>query len=136
MQSTKTLFRVESSGIATNPPRPAAFATCVLCRTELLNLGSDSEFLAKLFGIRKALNVVLADARNKEFLKASGKQLVADFLVCCNHSPTEFASAFDEIVRFCGEESNWVTIEDELSHRGVSLTDVFETLVSKIKLHR
>ena len=39
--------------------------------------------------------------------------------MCCNHSPAEFQTAFDEIIRFCDEEQNWPTIEDELSHRGV-----------------
>ena len=89
-------------------------------RTELLNLGSDSEFLAKLFGVRKALSVILGNVSNKDFLNEEGKNLVSDFLLCCNQTPSNFQTAFDEIVRFCGDDDNWPLIEDELGNRGVS----------------
>ena len=93
----------------------------ILClRAELLNLGSDSEFLAKLFGIRRALTLIFKDSSNRDFLKSAGKRVVADFLLSCNHSPTEFQIAFDEIIRFCDDEDNWPVIDDELSNRGVS----------------
>ncbi|XP_063722864.1 uncharacterized protein LOC134850960 isoform X2 [Symsagittifera roscoffensis] len=107
---------------------------CRVLRAELLNLGSDSEFLAKLFGIRKSLSLILAEPSNRDFLKGAGRRLVSDFLMCCNHSPAEFQTAFDEIIRFCDEEQNWPTIEDELSHRGVVDMNFFDIVIDFIFL--
>ncbi|XP_075240648.1 uncharacterized protein LOC142336035 isoform X2 [Convolutriloba macropyga] len=107
---------------------------CRVLRAELLNLGSDSEFLAKLFGIRRALTLIFKDSSNRDFLKSAGKRVVADFLLSCNHSPTEFQIAFDEIIRFCDDEDNWPVIDDELSNRGVVDMNFFDIVIDFIFL--
>ncbi|XP_073400955.1 mitoguardin 1 isoform X3 [Dendrobates tinctorius] len=99
---------------------------CRALRTDLLECGGDSDFLAKLHCIRQAFQMILSKAENREFLMNFGRKILSSLIIKAKKNPRKFEAAYDEMMRFLSYPDSWSTIENELFGRGVKNINFYD----------
>ncbi|XP_028166769.1 mitoguardin [Ostrinia nubilalis] len=103
-------------------------------RTEILQCGSDAEFLCKLWSVRRALAAVFRDAAAWGWFVDAGRQVLTDLLLYADKEPKEFLVAYEEMVSWTSDAANWSTIEDELYSKGVKALTFYDVVLDYILL--
>ncbi|CAJ0967138.1 unnamed protein product [Ranitomeya imitator] len=99
---------------------------CRALRTDLLECGGDSDFLAKLHCIRQAFQMILSKVENREFLIHVGRKILSSLIIKAKKNPRKFEAAYDEMMRFLSFPDSWSTIENELFGRGVKNINFYD----------
>ncbi|KAI8428127.1 hypothetical protein MSG28_002387 [Choristoneura fumiferana] len=103
-------------------------------RTEVLQCASDSEFLCKLHALRLALQGVFRSAANWAWFVDAGRQVLTDLLLYADKEPKEFLVAYEEMVTWTTDPTNWTTIENELTSKGVKVLSFYDVVLDYILL--
>ncbi|KAM5147957.1 mitoguardin 1 [Mantella aurantiaca] len=101
---------------------------CRALRTELLECGGDSDFLAKLHCIRQAFQMMLSKTINRKYLVEAGRKILSTLIIRAKKNPKKFEDSYDEMMHFLEQPETWVHTEMELFSRGVrdmNFYDVF-----------
>ncbi|KAK3088099.1 hypothetical protein FSP39_014634, partial [Pinctada imbricata] len=106
--------------------------TCRTLRTEMTQCLSDTEFLAKLHGIRLALNTIFQKELNREYFQSMGRKLLSDLLTKTDKDPEEFQIAYDAMMDFVSIPDNWTKMEEELRGRGVKCLTFYDIVLDFI----
>ncbi|CAJ0563396.1 unnamed protein product, partial [Mesorhabditis spiculigera] len=107
---------------------------CRRDRSDICQCANEEEFLAKLFCIRKALNIVCADEHRRVWLQNSGRTLLGNLMQNCQQDPTTFFKAYDDMMNFFEDEINREMAEDELRMRGVPELGFWDVILDFILL--
>lgn len=105
---------------------------CRAMRTEMLECFSDSEFLAKLHCVRRAIDLMLEDVTVREWLSENGKLMIECLLKSANRNTTHFAEAYTILTNYVQNPENWVLIEEELKHRKVVCMTFYDVVLDFI----
>ncbi|XP_018415364.1 PREDICTED: mitoguardin-1 [Nanorana parkeri] len=105
---------------------------CRALRTELLECGGDSDFLAKLHCIRQAFQMILSKTHNRMFLVDSGRKILSTLIVRAKKNPKKFEDAYDEMMHFLEQPETWVHTEMELFSRGVRNINFYDVFLDFI----
>ncbi|KAJ8729259.1 hypothetical protein PYW08_000840 [Mythimna loreyi] len=103
-------------------------------RTEVVQCGSDSEFLCKLHCLRVAFTQVFKDAAVWAWFVDAGRQVLTDLLLFADKEPKEFLVAYEEMVSWATDAANWTTIESELTTKGVKALTFYDVVLDYILL--
>ncbi|CAB3230712.1 unnamed protein product [Arctia plantaginis] len=103
-------------------------------RTEVVQCSSDSEFLCKLHCLRQAFTQVFRDAAVWAWFVDAGRQVLTDLLLFADKEPKEFLVAYEEMVSWATDGSNWATIESELTTKGVKALTFYDVVLDYILL--
>ncbi|XP_072936961.1 mitoguardin [Epargyreus clarus] len=103
-------------------------------RTETVQCGSDAEFLCKLHCLRQAFGAVFRDAANGAWFVDAGRQVLTDLLLFADKEPKEFLVAYEEMVTWATDATNWPIIESELSSKGVKALTFYDVVLDYILL--
>lgn len=98
-------------------------------RTKTVGCSSDTEFLAKLYCLRIAIEDMFSDSVTRQLFADYGKSSLVNLLILSERDPDEFVTAFDELIEFVSLKENWVDIEDELKGRGVKCMNFFDIVI-------
>ncbi|KAG9482995.1 hypothetical protein GDO78_009106 [Eleutherodactylus coqui] len=105
---------------------------CRAFRTDLLECGGDSDFLAKLHCIRRAFQMILSQVENREFLMNIGRRILSPLIIKAKKNPRRFEVAYDELMGFLANPDSWPTMEDELFARGVRNVNFYDVFLDFI----
>uniref|UniRef100_A0A8C6UDG3 Mitoguardin 2 n=1 Tax=Neogobius melanostomus TaxID=47308 RepID=A0A8C6UDG3_9GOBI len=101
-------------------------------RTEILECYSDQDFLAKLYCVRQAFQILLLDETHRTFFMETGKQMVAGLMVKANKSPKAFLESYEDMLLYTKREETWPTTKMELEGRGVVCMNFFDVVLDFI----
>ncbi|XP_071096749.1 mitoguardin-like [Haliotis cracherodii] len=108
--------------------------SCRSLRTEMAECLSDTEFLAKLFGLRLAFEHIFKDDAKREWWRVTGRRLIGDMLIQAEKDPEEFYVCFDKMVTFVEVPDSWDKIEEELKGRGVKTMSFYDIVLEFIMM--
>ncbi|KAG6457570.1 hypothetical protein O3G_MSEX010381 [Manduca sexta] len=103
-------------------------------RTDVVQCSSDSEFLCKLYCLRLAFQQVFKDAAVWAWFVDAGRQVLTDLLLFADKEPKEFLVAYEEMVSWATDGTNWSTIESELTSKGVKALTFYDVVLDYILL--
>ncbi|CAG9784239.1 unnamed protein product [Diatraea saccharalis] len=103
-------------------------------RTDVVQCGSDSEFLCKLHCLRGAFQEVFRDAAQWAWFVDAGRQVLTDLLLYADKEPKEFLVAYEEMVSWTSDGANWSTIQSELFSKGVKVLSFYDVVLDYILL--
>lgn len=103
-------------------------------RTEMVNCSSDAEYLAKLHCLRLAFQYLSKDETKMKWIEDCGRQILTDLLCLADKDPKDFLVAYESMVEYLHEESNWVEIERELELRNVKAMTFYDICLDFIVL--
>ncbi|XP_068098569.1 mitoguardin 1 isoform X2 [Hyperolius riggenbachi] len=106
--------------------------TCRALRTEMLECGGDSDFLAKLHCIRQAFQMILSNVDNRYFLIETGRKLLSTLLSRARKNPQKFEDSYDEMMHFLERPEQWPNTEAELLSRGVRHMNFYDVFLDFI----
>ncbi|XP_049880576.1 mitoguardin isoform X1 [Pectinophora gossypiella] len=107
---------------------------CRTLRTDVVQCSSDSEFLCKLHCLRLAFQLVFKDAAVWAWFVDAGREVLTDLLLFADKEPKEFLVAYEEMVSWTTDGSNWPTIESELTSKGVKALTFYDVVLDYILL--
>ncbi|XP_075688987.1 mitoguardin 1 [Rhinoderma darwinii] len=99
---------------------------CRALRTDLLECGGDSDFLAKLHCIRQAFQMILSKNENREFFINVGRKVLSSLIIRTKKNPRKFEDVYDEMICFLNNPDSWSTMENELFERGVKNMNFYD----------
>lgn len=105
---------------------------CRTLRTELVRVGSDVEYLAKLHCLRLAFQSLLQDPLTYNWFADAGRQLLADMLLYADKDPKDFLIGYEEMLKFLDDPNNFRDLEDELSRKGVKALTFYDVVLDYI----
>ncbi|CAH2240606.1 jg21079 [Pararge aegeria aegeria] len=103
-------------------------------RTEVVQCGSDTEFLCKLHCLRVGFQHVLRDSSVRAWFMDAGRQVLTDLLLFADKEPKEFLVAYEEMVSWTNDPANWSAIEHELKSKGVKVVSFYDVVLDYILL--
>lgn len=105
-----------------------------MLRTELVNCGSDLEYLAKLHCIRLAFQYLFKDESTGRWVADTGRQILSDLLVLGDKDPKDFFVEYEAMLDFLQDQGNWSAIEKELQQREVKAMTFYDVVLDFIIL--
>ncbi|KAM3915585.1 mitoguardin 1 [Leptodactylus fuscus] len=105
---------------------------CRALRTDLLECGGDSDFLAKLHCIRQAFQMILSKAENRDFLMDVGRKVLSSVIIKAKKNPRKFEAAYSEMMDFLNNPDSWSIMENELLGRGVKNMNFYDIFLDFI----
>lgn len=103
-------------------------------RTEVVQCGSDAEFLCKLQCLRRAFQHALRAPDLRAWFQDAGRQVLTDLLLYADKEPKEFLVAYEEMVSWATDDANWPIIENELTSKGVKALTFYDIVLDYILL--
>jgi hypothetical protein len=101
-------------------------------RTQMVRCSSDVEFLGKLHCVRLAFQYLFRDSATWVWFADTGRQLLADLLIYAEKDPKDFLIAYEDMLDFLQDERNWVSMEQELSLKGVKAMTFYDVVLDYI----
>ncbi|PSN51935.1 Mitoguardin [Blattella germanica] len=101
-------------------------------RTQMVHCGSDVEFLGKLHCIRLAFQYLFKDSATWIWFADTGRQMLADLIIYAEKDPKDFLIAYEDMLDFLQDQSNWVSMEQELSLKGVKSMTFYDVVLDYI----
>lgn len=105
---------------------------CRALRTDLLECGGDSDFLAKLHCVRQAFQIILSRVENRQFLIDVVRKILSSLIIKAKKNPRKFEAAYDEMMSFLNNPDSWSTMENELFGRGVKNMNFYDIFLDFI----
>ncbi|XP_073449809.1 mitoguardin 1 [Aquarana catesbeiana] len=105
---------------------------CRALRTELLECGGDSDFLAKLHCIRQAFQMILSKTDNRKFMVEAGRKILSTLIIRAKKNPKKFEDSYDEMMHFLEQPETWALTETELFSRGVRNMNFYDIFLDFI----
>nr|XP_014350598.1 PREDICTED: protein FAM73A-like isoform X2 [Latimeria chalumnae]XP_014350599.1 PREDICTED: protein FAM73A-like isoform X2 [Latimeria chalumnae] len=103
-------------------------------RTELLGCHGDEDYLAKLYCVRKAFELMFKETSTRMFFRDAGRAILTGLVVLGRKTPCKFENMCDNLIAFIEEPSNWNKITEELSATGVENLNFFDVVFDFILL--
>ncbi|XP_053671910.1 mitoguardin [Anopheles nili] len=103
-------------------------------RTDMVGCGSDAEYLAKLHCIRLAFKLLFKDPKNCRWVADTGRQILTDLLCLGDKDPKDFHVAYESMLEYLQNVSNWNDIEIELESRNVKAMTFYDVVLDFIIL--
>ncbi|KAI6191823.1 hypothetical protein M3Y97_00269600 [Aphelenchoides bicaudatus] len=103
-------------------------------RAELCGCESDIDFAAKLWCIRQAFDVILADQSKRRSIIQAGRNMIAGLLRQDRKDPKDFYVAYDKLIDFVEDPDNYIQILTELNSRNVEHLNVWDVLFDFVLL--
>lgn len=101
-------------------------------RTQMVHCSSDIEFLGKLHCIRLAFQYLFKDSATWIWFADTGRQMLADLIIYAEKDPKDFFIAYEDMLDFLQDQSNWVSMEQELSLKGVKAMTFYDVVLDYI----
>lgn len=92
---------------------------CRSLRTECLRCHSDADYLAKLHCVRQAFQHIFQNQDRKLWFADCGRYLISSLLIHADKDTQSFLVAYDEMLTFLNDETNYPTVIEELYGRGL-----------------
>ncbi|XP_063795103.1 mitoguardin 1 isoform X3 [Pseudophryne corroboree] len=105
---------------------------CRALRTDLLECGGDSDFLAKLHCIRQAFQVIISNTDNRMFFMETGRRMFSCLITRGRKNLKKFEETYDEMMCFLEKTETWTNTEMELSSRGVKIMNFYDIVLDFI----
>jgi len=105
---------------------------CRVMRTEFLHCLSDEDYLAKLYCVREALAVMVAEEEKRSWIAEAGRDMLSTLLEQGGKDPSGFRKAYDSILDFINSTEDWTAIENELAYRKVMQITFYDVLLDFI----
>ncbi|KAK0429361.1 hypothetical protein QR680_011343 [Steinernema hermaphroditum] len=103
-------------------------------RASICGCENDIEFAAKLWCVRQALQNIMSNEDNRQWLINTGRQVMCDILRYDKYETKDFVKAFDEIIAFLDDENNREIMTEELGMRKVAQIGIWDVLLDFILL--
>lgn len=103
-------------------------------RTELVSCSSDIEYLAKVHCIRLAFQYLFKEESTSRWVADTGRQVLTDLLLLGDKDPKDFLVSYEAMLDFLQDQSNWPSIERELTERNVKAMTFFDVVLDFIIL--
>ncbi|XP_078605291.1 mitoguardin-like isoform X2 [Branchiostoma floridae x Branchiostoma japonicum] len=107
---------------------------CRTPRTAMLDCLSDKEFIAKLHCVRQAFQLLFEDETVRQWMIETGKELISELMWRAEKDPKDFQQAFEDMLRYCEDSSNWESMAEELRARGVMCLSFYDVVLDFILL--
>uniref|UniRef100_A0A914XID6 Uncharacterized protein n=1 Tax=Plectus sambesii TaxID=2011161 RepID=A0A914XID6_9BILA len=101
-------------------------------RADFCSCESEDDFAAKLWCIRQAFRVILANEHNRQWLVQHGRQMIADLMRHGKKDPSAFFTAYDQMVRYLSDPSSLEDAAEELKHRRVAELSFWDVVLDFI----
>ncbi|XP_054718913.1 mitoguardin-like [Uloborus diversus] len=105
-----------------------------LLRTEMLKCQSNMEYISKVHCIRVAFQLLFQQDDIRIWFMNVGRKILAGLMLRGEKDPKECLFAYDEIIAFSKDQSNWAVMEDELSTRDVKCLSFYDVVLDFIVL--
>ncbi|KAI6221435.1 hypothetical protein M3Y99_01550800 [Aphelenchoides fujianensis] len=103
-------------------------------RADVCACESEIDFAAKLWCLRRAFDAILADQSSRRWLIQAGRNLMADLLRQDKKDPKDFYVAFDRLMDYMEDPTNYEQIETELRTRKVEHVNIWDVLIDFVLL--
>lgn len=103
-------------------------------QSELVGCTSDAEYLAKLHCLRLAFQYLFKDEVKSRWVEDCGRQVLTDLMCLGDKDPKDFLVAYEALVEFLHDQTNWASIEEELTHRNVKAMTFYDICLDFIIL--
>ncbi|XP_035683768.1 mitoguardin 2-like isoform X4 [Branchiostoma floridae] len=107
---------------------------CRTPRTEMLDCLSNREFIAKLHCVRQAFQLLFEDETVRQWMIETGKEMISELMWRAEKDPKDFQQAFEDMLRYCEDSSNWESMAEELRARGVMCLSFYDVVLDFILL--
>ncbi|XP_076277560.1 mitoguardin [Lasioglossum baleicum] len=107
---------------------------CRRLHTELVNCGSDVEYLAKVHCLRQAYTKLFTIPSAKVWIADIGRQVITDLIMYADRDPKDYLTHYERMMEFLQDTSNHSIMEEELSARGVKCMNFYDILIDFILL--
>ena len=98
-------------------------------RTEMLNCENDLDFMAKLFCVRLAFDLLVISEENCIFFENKTTEMMTRFLTSANKDTNSFTEAFREMISFVKVPQNTATINKELNSRNIKIVGFWDVAI-------
>ncbi|XP_075038049.1 mitoguardin 1 isoform X2 [Mixophyes fleayi] len=105
---------------------------CRALRTDMLECGGDTDFLAKLHCIRQAFQMIISKIDNRIFLMDAGRKMLSSLVIRARKNLKKFEEAYDEMMCFLEKPEPWTNTEMELLSRGVRNVNFYDIVLDFI----
>ncbi|XP_066294105.1 mitoguardin 2-like isoform X2 [Branchiostoma lanceolatum] len=107
---------------------------CRTTRTGMLECLSDREFTAKLHCVRQAFQLLFEDETVRQWMIETGKEMISELMWRAEKDPKDFQQAFEDMLRYCEDSTNWESMAEELRARGVMCLSFYDVVLDFILL--
>lgn len=107
---------------------------CRILRTEMVRVGSDGEYLAKLHCIRLAFHHLFRNPSTSKWVSDTGRQILTDLMCLGDKDPKDFIVGYETLLQHLQDPMNWQRAELELSLRGVKAMTFYDIALDFIIL--
>ena len=107
---------------------------CRIYRTEMVRVGSDLEYLAKLHCIRLGFHHMFRNPATTKWVQDTGRQILTDLMCLGDKDPKDFLVGYECMLQHLQDNGNWQQAEIELSLRGVKAMTFFDIALDFIIL--
>ncbi|KAJ8300905.1 hypothetical protein KUTeg_022424 [Tegillarca granosa] len=76
-----------------------------------------------------ATDVAFSNPSNRDYFRTMGRQLLEDLLLKCDRDTEDFVIAYDNMLDYVSDKSNWGKIEEELRGRGVKCFSFYDIVL-------
>ena len=98
-------------------------------RTQMLHCGNDVDFMAKLFCVRSAFDLLILSEENCLFFENKTTQMMTRFLTSATKDVDAFTKAFREMIGFVKNPENTTTIHRELNARNLKVVGFWDVAI-------
>uniref|UniRef100_A0AC34QU73 Uncharacterized protein n=1 Tax=Panagrolaimus sp. JU765 TaxID=591449 RepID=A0AC34QU73_9BILA len=103
-------------------------------RSEFCGCDSDEDFLAKVYCLRLAFNKIISNEKTRQWLIQEGRVIFADLMRHDLKNPTEYFAAYDRLMQYLNDLSNYETTKRELELRKVEEINLWDVLFDFVLL--
>ncbi|XP_037937705.1 mitoguardin [Teleopsis dalmanni] len=107
---------------------------CRTIRTELVNCGSDTEYLVKLHCVRLGFQYLFKDPTVGQWICDTGRQILTDLLCLGDKDSKEFLVGYEDLINYLQVPANWDYIQKELEARNVKAMTFYDICLDFIIL--
>jgi hypothetical protein len=105
-----------------------------IMRTEMVRVGSDNEYLAKLHCIRLAFHHLFRNQTTSKWVQDTGRQILTDLMILGDKDPKDFLVGYECMIHYLQDPLNWQQAEVELGLRGVKAMTFYDIALDFIIL--
>nr|XP_042902348.1 mitoguardin isoform X2 [Parasteatoda tepidariorum] len=105
-----------------------------LLRTEMLKCQSNKEYISKVHCIRVAFQLLFQQEEIHAWFMSVGNKILTGLMLLGGKHPKDCLTAYEEIIAFSRDKSNWPLMEEELRDRGVKCLSFYDVVLDFIVL--
>lgn len=105
-----------------------------LLRTEMLKCQTNMEYIAKVHCVRVAFQLLFEQESVHTWFIDIGSKVLTNLMLCGEKDPKDCLAAYEDIIAYSKDKTNWPVMEEELKSRDVRCLSFYDVVLDFIVL--